>query len=129
MARHEDTEAAPGGARARGKRERRVRLHRASDRRWIMIAKRNSKRPVAAKPKKPLTAAQIKRLGILARCMAECEGRCQRCGAPNGTRLLSMPSFFQVVCAGCLGQHAAACRAAKKTARELQLGLFAAVSP
>ena len=93
------------------------------------MSDRKTKRPVDAKPKKPLTAAQIKRLGILERCMSECAGRCQRCGAPNGTRLLSMPSFFQVVCAGCLGQHAAACRAAKKTARELQLGLFAAVSP
>jgi len=94
-----------------------------------VISRRKSKRPVDAKPKKPLTAAQIKRLGILERCMSECAGRCQRCGAPNGTRLLSMAMCFQLVCSKCLGHHAAACRAARKAARELQLGLFAAVSP
>ena len=75
-------------------------------------------------PKEPLSAAQQERLNIRERCKLEANGKCQRCGSIKGSKLLSLPLCFQLVCSKCLGRHAVSNRVAKAEARKLQTTLF-----
>ncbi len=76
------------------------------------------------RPSKKPTAAQMNRAAIRARCNDEAGGKCQRCGSPKGSRLLSLALCFQFVFAKCCGAHAAAMRAAKAESKKKQIALF-----